>query len=174
MTGLSLSDKPGAFEGYASLFGVADLSRDIVMRGAFQNSLASKNPIRLLWQHDAGQPLGIWTEVFEDRRGLFCRGELNLNVQRARELQALLKQGAIDGLSIGYKTRKARRDPSTGARLLLDVDLWEISLVSFPLLPQARVTAVKAETRQACRSHAALMQDARLIFKSPNQTRILQ
>jgi uncharacterized protein len=144
MTGLSLPDHNGVFEGYASLFGVADQARDVVVEGAFQSSLAMQSPrgVKLLWQHNPAEPVGIWTALNEDARGLYCRGELNLDVQRGRELYALLKQGAVNGLSIGFKTVKARKD-ANGQRLLLTVDLWEISLVTFPLLSGARVSAVK-------------------------------
>jgi hypothetical protein len=136
----------GVFEGYASLFGVVDLGRDVVMPGAFRESLARRGAsgIRLLWQHDPSQPLGVWSELREDERGLFARGRLNLAVGRARELLALMRQGAVDGLSIGYRTVTARTEPRTGVRRLNRLDLWEISLVTFPLLPQARVFGVKA------------------------------
>ena len=135
----------GTFEGYASLFNLPDLGRDIVMPGAFARSLAARGTsgIKLLWQHQAAQPIGSWLEIREDSRGLFVRGKLNLEVGSARELLALLREGAVDGLSIGYRAEKARTDRKSGLRQLLQVDLWEISLVTFPMLPQARVTAVK-------------------------------
>jgi hypothetical protein len=141
------ADETGVFEGYASLFGVVDLGRDMVMPGAFAESLQRRGTagIRLLWQHDPNQPLGAWQVLREDARGLFVRGRLNPGVARAREVLALIRQGALDGLSIGYRTVTARTEPRTGVRRLLRVDLWEISLVTFPLLPQARVTAVKAD-----------------------------
>ena len=167
MSALALVGRPGAFEGYASLFGVPDLSRDTVMRGAFAKSLAVKRPVRLLWQHDPAEPVGIWTAIREDARGLFCQGQLNLEVQRGRELQALLRQGAVDGLSIGFKTLRSRRDPATGGRQLIDVDLWEISLVSFPLLPEARVSAAKARTLSP---PGARMPRARASFHHQSQT----
>lgn len=136
----------GLFEGYASLFDVVDLGRDAVMPGAFSESLRRRgvSGVRMLWQHDPGQPIGAWTVLREDERGLFVRGALNLSVARAREVHALLRQGAIDGLSIGYRAVAARTEPRTGIRRLTRVDLWEISIVTFPLLPQARVVAVKA------------------------------
>lgn len=136
----------GVFEGYASLFDVVDLGRDAVMPGAFADSLRRRGAsgIRMLWQHDPGQPLGAWTVLREDERGLFVRGALNLAVARAREVHALMRQGAVDGLSIGYRAITARTEPRTGIRRLTRVDLWEISVVTFPLLPQARVVAVKA------------------------------
>lgn len=136
----------GEFEGYASVFGVMDLGRDVVMPGAFRASIARRGVggVKLLWQHDPGQPLGIWTSLQEDGRGLHVRGALDLQQSKSREILSLLKQGALDGLSIGYRTEIERKDPETGLRRLERIDLWEISLVTFPLLPQARVQSVKA------------------------------
>ncbi len=143
---LSAVDPDGVFEGYASLFNVADLGRDMVMPGAFAASLALRGAagIRLLWQHDPAVPLGRWLAVEEDRRGLRVRGRLNLLVERAREVHALLREGAVDGLSIGFRVERARPDRATGLRRLERVDLWEISLVTFPMLPDARVASPKA------------------------------
>jgi HK97 family phage prohead protease len=142
-------DAAGQFEGYASLFGLPDLGKDVVEPGAFARSLARRGPsgIRLLWQHDPGQPIGRWLLLREDERGLFVRGRPSDGVARARETLALMREGAIDGLSIGFRTVKARTDPRTGHRRLHEIDLWEISIVTFPLLPQARVSAVKAACR---------------------------
>jgi HK97 family phage prohead protease len=136
---------PGLFEGYASLFGVADLGRDVVEPGAFRESLARRGArgIKLLWQHDPGEPIGRWLALAEDARGLKVRGQLNLAVGRAREIHALMREGAIDGLSIGFRTERARTDVKSGLRRIAKVDLWEISLVTFPMLPGARVGAVK-------------------------------
>lgn len=138
--------KAGEFEGYASVFGAMDLGRDVVMPGAFRDSLAAKGPrgVRLLWQHDPAMPLGIWKSIEEDRQGLHVRGALDLNQPRAREAYSLMRKGALDGLSIGYRTEVERRDSETGLRRLERIDLWEISLVTFPLLPQARVHQVKS------------------------------
>lgn len=133
------------FEGYASLFGRPDLGNDIVLPGAFAGSLARRGPtgVKLLWQHDPAEPIGVWEAIREDARGLFVRGRLIPELARAREARALLKSGALDGLSIGFRTEKARTDPRRGVRELIAVDLWEISLVTFPLLPEARVSAAK-------------------------------
>lgn len=140
----SLDADDGAFEGYASLFGVMDLGHDVVIPGAFRDSLARRGVegVKLLWQHDPAEPLGVWTSIAEDRRGLHVRGRLNLERERSREALSLMRQGALDGLSIGYRTEIERKDPETGLRRLERIDLWEISLVTFPLLPQARVHAV--------------------------------
>jgi len=131
----------GHFTGYASVFGVPDLGRDVVVPGAFAASLARQGPagVRLLFQHDPAEPIGRWLSLREDAHGLFAEGQLNLAVQRAREIDALLRGGGLDGLSIGFRTLLARRGAG-GERRLHRVDLWEISLVTFPLQPQARAS----------------------------------
>jgi len=135
----------GLFEGYASLFDTEDLGRDIVAPGAFRESLARKGPqgIRLLFQHRPEEPIGVWDELKEDRRGLFVRGRLTAGVGRAREVLSLMRAGAIDGLSIGFRALKAHRDRSRGIRRIEKADLWEISIVTFPMLPDARIRSVK-------------------------------
>jgi uncharacterized protein len=135
----------GGVEGYASLFGVEDQGRDIVMPGAFRASLVRRpaSDVRLLFQHDPAQPIGVWDEIGEDARGLYVRGRLIEEVARAREVLALVREGALDGLSIGFHARKASRDARTGQRRLYEIDLWEISIVTFPMLPGARVAAIK-------------------------------
>ena len=172
MSGVSLPDGSGVIEGYASLFGVPDMARDVVVTGAFQKSLATQGvgSIKLLWQHDPAQPVGVWNRVNEDARGLYCQGQLNLDVQRGRELYALMRQGAVDGLSIGFKTIRSRKDAS-GQRQLLAIDLWEISLVTFPLLPEARVSSVTtlSSVRFASPASDALFERARKIFNPSNQ-----
>lgn len=148
------SGPKGEFEGYASLFGVMDLGRDVVMPGAFRESIEKRGNlgVKLLWQHDPAQPVGVWTSIEEDTRGLFVRGALDLEQAKSREILSLMRQGALDGLSIGYRTEIERKDPETGLRRLERIDLWEISLVTFPLLPQARVRSIKSA--QAMRPHA--------------------
>ena len=137
----------GVFEGYASLFGVADLGKDVVVPGAFAASLARRGAqgVRMLWQHDAGEPIGRWLSIAEDARGLFVRGRLNLQVERAREIHALMKEGAIDGLSIGFHVERARHDRTSNVRRLERLDLWEISVVTFPMQADARVSGVKRD-----------------------------
>jgi hypothetical protein len=148
-------DADGTVEGYASLFGEIDQARDMVMRGAFAQTLATRSirRIPMLFQHDPSEPVGIWLELREDHRGLFARGRLIPEVARGRELLSLLRAGAVDGLSIGFRTSKARIDPKTRIRRLLAVDLWEISIVTFPLLAGARVQSVKQATLTAKLSH---------------------
>ncbi len=136
----------GAFEGYASLFGVEDQGRDVVMPGAFRASLDRRgtDDIRMLFQHDPAQPVGVWDDIREDARGLHVRGHLIEEVARAAEILALMRAGALDGLSIGFRARRATRDARTGQRRLHEIDLWEISIVTFPMLPGARVNGVKS------------------------------
>lgn len=138
-------DDSGTFEGYASLFNREDLGRDIILPGAFRASLARRGSqgIRMLYQHDPAQPIGVWLSIAEDARGLRVKGRLVPDVARAREILALMRSGALDGLSIGYRAVKAMRDAKTGIRRLTEIDLWEISIVTFPMLPDARIARVK-------------------------------
>jgi HK97 family phage prohead protease len=137
----------GTFSGYASLFNKEDMGRDIVLPGAFRDSLRERGPagIKLLYQHKPDEPIGIWESLAEDTRGLLAHGRLMLPVARAREALALMRAGALDGLSIGFRTVEGRRDARTGIRRLARIDLWEISIVTFPLLPEARVAQVKSD-----------------------------
>src|SRR5256885_7798741 len=130
----------GTVEGDASLSGEIDAARDMVMPGAFARTLKSRGlrRIPMLFQHDPAEPVGVWLELIEDVRGLRARGRLIPDVARARELIALVRAGAIDGLSIGFRTVKARVDPATRVRKIIELDLWEISIVTFPLLAGAR------------------------------------
>ncbi|RZJ01484.1 MAG: HK97 family phage prohead protease [Brevundimonas sp.] len=125
-------------EGYASLWGVADLNGDVVARGAFAQSLAKAGStgVKMLHQHESRAPVGVWDEAIEDDRGLFVQGRIMDWSADARFAQALSKAGALDGLSIGFRSRKARRDGRL--RVLVEVELWEVSLVTFPMLPGAR------------------------------------
>lgn len=127
-----------AIEGYASLWGVADLNRDVVAKGAFSASLARAGAggVRMLHQHEGRSVVGVWETMVEDERGLFVRGRIMDWSAEARFAGALAKAGAIDGLSIGFKATRARREGAL--RVLSEVDLWEVSLVTFPMLPGAR------------------------------------
>ncbi|TCL76167.1 HK97 family phage prohead protease [Rhizobium sp. BK251] len=135
----------GSFSGYASLFGEVDLGKDTIERGAFQKSLAERGAtgVRMLFQHDPSEPIGAWKAIREDSRGLYVEGLLAPGVARAREVHDLMKNGALDGLSIGFRTVRAKTDAKTGVRRILEADLWEISVVTFPMLPSARVSNVK-------------------------------
>lgn len=140
-------DQDGIFEGYASVFGVVDQGMDVVERGAFRKSLGSRK-VKMLWQHDMSQPIGVWDEIYEDERGLFVRGRLLKEVEKGREAMALLRAGAIDSMSIGYRTMEAMPEGDGRVRKLMEVDLFEISLVTFPMLPDAKVTNVKSITTE--------------------------
>jgi len=151
MRPLAVLDAHGVFVGYASLFNRRDAMGDIVMPGAFAESLKRRGAqgIRMLFQHNPAEPVGSWIDIEEDDKGLHVRGRLNQEVQRGRELAALLVGHGLDGLSIGFKTVSANRDRLSGARRLHRIDLWEISLVTFPMLDGARVTGIKAEALAA-------------------------
>ncbi len=156
-------DESGVFEGYASLFDVVDGFDDQVAPGAFAKSLADNQGgrgVKMLWQHDASEPIGAWDAIAEDGRGLYVRGRLLLDVRRGAEAHALLKAGAIDGLSIGYTTVEASIDPDTRTRRLTEVALWEISLVTFQACPGAEVTAVKGGPPQSIRAFERFLRDA--------------
>lgn len=129
-----------AIEGYASLWGVADLNGDVVAKGAFGASLAAAGVrgVRMLHQHEGRSVIGVWDEMVEDDRGLRVRGRIMDWSAEARFAQALSRAGALDGLSIGFRSQRARREGRL--RVLVEVELWEVSLVTFPMLPGARFT----------------------------------
>jgi HK97 family phage prohead protease len=135
----------GVFSGYASLFGEVDLGKDAIAPGAFARSLDRRGAagVRMLFQHDPGQPIGRWRTIREDERGLYVEGVLSPGVARAREVMNLMKSGALDGLSIGFQTVRSKTERGSGVRRILEADLWEISIVTFPMLPAARVSNVK-------------------------------
>lgn len=136
--------------GYASLFDQPDHGGDIVRRGAFAASLARRaaSGVRMLFQHDAGEPVGVWDVIAEDARGLFVRGRILGDAPRGRAALALVRHGAVDGLSIGFRTVKARPRPG-GGRELLEIDLWEVSIVTFPMLAGARLKVLSGEAASA-------------------------
>ncbi len=138
----------GVFEGYASVFGNIDSTGDRIVPGAFAKSLAACRAHGrwppMLWQHEPKQPVGIWEEMYEDSHGLFVRGRLFVgDIALAREAYTLLREKVVSGLSIGYRTKESQRDGQSGARVLREVDLLEVSLVTFPANDMARVRAVK-------------------------------
>ncbi len=137
----------GSFSGYASVFGELDQQNEIVAAGAFARTLAkwvrqNRTPA-LLWMHDPTQPIGIWQSVREDGNGLLVEGRLALRTQKGAEAYELLKLGALTGLSIGYRVVQSHVDAKRKARILTDVDLFEVSLVTFPANDAARVREVK-------------------------------
>jgi len=150
--------------GYASLFGVKDQGGDVVAQGAYAASLArlvrGGGRVRMLWQHDPGLPIGVWDEVREDAQGLWVKGRILTEVEKGREAAALVAAGAIDGLSIGYRTLRAERD-GKGRRVLQELELWEVSLVTFPMLPEARVAAKSDAVSALMREMAGVFDEAR-------------
>lgn len=140
----------GTFTGYGAVFGNVDSYGDVILPGAFKNHLAT-NPVsdtKLLWQHNTQKPLGVWDDIKEDSNGLLVKGRLLVNdVQKAREAHALLKAGAISGLSIGYSVNQGgAKMGADGNTYLSDLKLWEISIVTFPANPEANVNDVKNMT----------------------------
>lgn len=131
----------GLFSGYASVFGVKDKCNDVMVRGAFKE-LNAKD-VKLLWQHNPGDPIGQINLIQEDEKGLYLEAQLLLNVQKGFEAFQLLKAGAVDGLSIGYTPVDFMLDKRLGIRKLLSVKLWEVSLVTFPANGDAKVMQVK-------------------------------
>ncbi len=141
---LKQADDEGTFEGHGSVFDVLDSDREIVVRGAFAKTLVEREGrIKLLWQHQSWEPIGVPLELKEDDRGLFLRGQLAIKATQPRDVHELMKLGVVDGLSIGFRTIKAETDDDTRVRKLTEIELWEISLVTFPANPQATVASVK-------------------------------
>jgi HK97 family phage prohead protease len=138
----------GTVEGYGSVFGMRDTYDDVIQPGAFAASLkehrAAGTMPAMLWQHDPSEPIGIWTDMAEDEKGLRVKGRLVLESERGRAAHALLKAGALNGLSIGFMAKEWAYDRETEVRTLTNIDLWEVSMVTFPAQRQARVTSVKA------------------------------
>lgn len=138
----------GKFKGYGSVFGVVDAYGEVVAKGAFAASLEKHRREgtlpAMLWQHDARAPIGVYGTVREDDRGLYVEGQLALDVERGREAHSLLKMGAISGLSIGFMPVRWEWDSKQEVMTLQEIDLWEVSLVTFPANPAARIDGVKA------------------------------
>jgi len=138
----------GLFSGYGSVFGNKDSYGDIVMPGAFAKSLSAhrkaKSRPAMFWMHDMKEPIGSWSKMEEDDKGLYVEGSLNMDVQRAREVYSLLKRGDIAGLSIGYYEVKATDDETQAARLLKQLELVEVSVVSIGANPAALIDNVKS------------------------------
>lgn len=143
----SLSDN-GRFSGYASVFGVRDLHNEVVTLGAFTSSLNTwrkKEALpAMLWMHDATQPIGVWHRMHEDKNGLVVEGQLALRTQKGSEAYELLRLRALTGLSIGYRVIRAVHDQQSKTRLLRELDLFEVSLVTFPANESARISDVKS------------------------------
>lgn len=146
---LKALEKTGEFEGYGSTFGgEPDSHGDIIAPGAYADSLAEHaargSMPKMFWQHDSHEPIGKWLEAKEDERGLYLKGRLNMGVQRAQEAHALLKEGDIDGLSIGYRIKEYSVDTDTSVWTLERLELLEVSVVSIGSNENATVGSVKA------------------------------
>lgn len=155
----------GTIEGYGSVFGVRDNYDDVIAKGAFSASLAEHKSAgtmpAMLWQHSSDHPIGIWTEMVEDAKGLRIKGQLALETVKGKEAHALLKLGALNGLSIGFMSKQWAYDRDTEVRTLTEIDLWEVSLVTFPANEKARVTNVKSSEELATPKDAErLLRDA--------------
>lgn len=136
------ADEQGVIEGYGSVFDVADLGNDIVAQGAFTRSLQSGRKVKMLYEHDPRQPIGVWDDISEDGKGLRVKGRLLMSLPEGKRAYELIKEGAVDGLSIGYRTVKSM--DRNGKRVIMQADLWEVSLVNFPMNEQSQIDAVKA------------------------------
>ena len=135
-----------SIQGHASLFWTRDLNDDVTAAGAFAASLARTGPagVKMLHQHDDAEPVGVWDAIVEDDKGLHVRGRVLRTTPRGRLVAALVEAGALDGLSIGFRAVKARPDDSGRLRVLRVVDLWEVSIVTFPMLPGARLKPLES------------------------------
>jgi HK97 family phage prohead protease len=150
----------GVIEGYGSVFGNVDSYGDIVVAGAFATTLKGDRAPAMLWQHNPDEPIGVWTEVREDKRGLVVKGQLALGTQRGREALELIRMGALSGLSIGFSTVRSSFDEQSGIRSLLELDLWEVSPVTFPANEAARITSAKsAENIKTVRDFERALRD---------------
>ena len=149
---LKATGDDGTVEGYGSVFGVRDNYDDVIAKGAFAATLAQHKSEgtmpAMLWQHDATEPIGVWTEMVEDAKGLRIKGQLALDTTRGKEAYALLKLGALNGLSIGFVSKQWAYDRDTEVRTLTELDLWEVSLVTFPANEKARVTNIKGASEE--------------------------
>ena len=143
------SNEDGTFEGYGSVFNNTDLGNDVIKSGAFTKSLQERGTrgVKLLYQHKSDMPIGVFDEIREDSHGLRVKGRLALGTTAGRDAYELLKMGALDGLSIGFRVnpKEVSFDKRNNQRIIKEVDLMEISLVTFPMNPKATVRQVKGE-----------------------------
>ena len=136
--------EPGSFTGYASIFDMVDSYGDATKKGAFKKTLKEKKQFPLLWSHDCFLvPIGIITGE-EDDHGLKVAGSMNLDIELARDVRSAMKQGSVNGLSIGYNVVKKEIDNETGIRTLKEISLWEISACVFQACPGAVVAEIKS------------------------------
>ena len=139
----SEADGIGEIEGYGAFYGNVDNVNDIIENGAFSEDIGKGENVRMLWNHDMEKVIGMWTSVTEDEKGLLVKGQINLNVEKGREAYSLVKQGAVKGLSIGYRVREDAIE--NGIRRIKKADLYEVSLTAFPVNEKATILSVKSE-----------------------------
>lgn len=151
----------GVIEGYGAIFGNVDAGGDVLLPGAFSDSLKSGRKVKMLREHCPDDVIGVWDEVIEETGGLRVKGRILMTISDGKDAFELVKAGAIDGLSIGYRTVESEYN-NAGNRLLKAVDLWEVSLVTFPMNELARVDAVKAAEMTEREFERALTRDAGL------------
>lgn len=142
----SESDDYLTISGYGSVFGNVDSYGDVILMGAFKACIDAGRKVKMLWQHDASQPIGVWDEVREDENGLYMKGRISKKATKGAEIAELVNMGAIEGLSIGYRVKPDgyKLDPDTGSRILTDLDLWETSVVTFPANQLANIYDMKS------------------------------
>ena len=157
-------DEDGQIQGMASVFDVVDDGMDVVSPGAFRKTLDTirntGRKVPILWQHDPNQPIGVWDEITETERGLMAKGRIFKDVAKGAEAIVLARNGAVTGLSIGYRTKQATQEAGGRVRRLMELELFEISLATFPMLKDARITSVKADKPQTERQFEAVLRDA--------------
>lgn len=148
-TEIIATEEDGTFEGYGSVFNNTDLGNDVIKDGAFTKTLRERGAkgVKLLYQHKTDMPIGVFTEIKEDDHGLYVKGKLALGTSSGKDAYELMKMGALDGLSIGFKVnpKEVMYDKRTGKRIIKELDLMEVSLVTFPMNPRATVRSVKGE-----------------------------
>ena len=165
-----MDEAEGTFTGYASVWDMVDSYGDSVQRGAFKKTLRDNESFPMLWSHNIDEPIGIITGK-EDKTGLSVEGKINLDVQRGKEIRALMKQGAVNGLSIGYQTMKEDVDRENGTRILKEIKLWEVSVCVFQACPGAIIGDVKAEVVNVAGEPVTLCEDCMaLLAKEPEQS----
>ena len=140
------TSEQGIFEGYGAVFNNVDSGQDMIMPGAFAKTLKNRDAkaVKMLWMHDSEDPIGFWTSIEEDKKGLKLTGQLLLSLKKAKEVYEMMQAGIIDSLSVGYRTVKSMYDEATSVRKLLELELWEVSAVTFPMNDKAKIQTVKS------------------------------
>lgn len=153
----------GEFAGYAAVFNNQDQGRDIILPGAFAKSLQRRPAakVKMLRQHDPYEPIGVWLDLAEDSKGLRAKGKLILDTVKGRETHALMRAGALDGMSIGFRMLKDRFDRAKNIRFLEELDVPEISIVTFPMNHRATVASVKGHDAERARALVAAINRAK-------------